>query len=42
MKMQKYLLDTDLTYAEKKVVFMFRTRMAMFGENYKAGGALTT
>ena len=42
MKMQKYLFDSDLAYTDKKVVFLFRTRMAMFGENYRAGRSLTT
>ena len=42
VKMQKYLLDKNLTYSDKKVIFLFRTRMAMFGENYKAGRAVTT
>ena len=36
---QKYLLDNNTSFEEKKIIFQFRTRMARFGENFKAGKA---
>ena len=35
LKTQDYLLSTDITTEQKRQIFLFRTRMADFSENYK-------
>ena len=37
LKTQNYLLNNEHSIEEQKLIFTFRTRMAQFGENYKAG-----
>ena len=37
LSMQAYLLREDLRVEQKRTVFQFRTRMAEFGENFRAG-----
>ena len=37
IKIQKYLIREDISYEQKKIVFKFRTQMAIFGENYRGG-----
>ena len=37
LKTQEYLLNEDYTFEEKKLIFQFRTRMAQFEENFRAG-----
>ena len=37
LKMQNYLLSEELKSNEKKLLFKYRTRMAEYGENYRAG-----
>ena len=34
LKTQDYLLSTDITTEQKRQIFLFRTRMADFSENY--------
>ena len=41
LKIQNYLSDQTLSFEEKKLIFMFRTRMTLFGENFRAGRELT-
>ena len=35
LKMQKYLLLDNMSVKQAKIVFSFRTRMALFSENYR-------
>ena len=35
LKMQNYLLSEDISVEQKRTIFLFRTRMAQFSENYK-------
>ena len=35
LKTQDYLLSTDITTEQKRNIFLFRTRMADFSENFK-------
>ena len=37
LKVQNYLEDQKLSFEDKKFIFLFRTRMALFGENFRAG-----
>ena len=37
LKTQEYFLNEDYTFEEKKLIFQFRTRMAQFEENFRAG-----
>ena len=37
LKMQDYLLSEELKPNQKKLLFKYRTRMAEYGENYRAG-----
>ena len=37
LEIQSYLLDQRLTFEEKKQIFLLRTRMSMFGDNFKEG-----
>ena len=37
LKIQEYLVNEEYTFEEKKVIFQFRTRMAQFEENFRAG-----
>ena len=37
LTLQTYLLREDLTIDQKRILFKFRTRMAEFGENFRAG-----
>ena len=37
LKPQNYLKSSDFSYDEKRVIFEYRTRMARFSENFKAG-----
>ena len=35
LKVQNYLFDSDIIFEEKRLIFMFRTRMANFWGNFK-------
>ena len=37
LKTQNYLLNNELDHDEKKIIFMFRTRMVNVGENFRSG-----
>ena len=37
LKLQEYLKDGNLSQAEMKTTFRYRTRMENFGENYRGG-----
>ena len=41
LKIQDYLLNPKFSSDEKRIITLLRTRMAKFGENYKAGKTLT-
>ena len=40
LKMQDYLLLNNMNKKEEIILFKFRTKMAPFSENFKAGGKL--
>ena len=37
LETQSYLCDPRLSFEKKKQIFLFRTRMSMFGDNFKEG-----
>ena len=37
LEIQSYFLNQELSNEEKQTIFSFRTRMANFGENFRAG-----
>ena len=37
IEMQNYLLREDVKIDQKRLIFKYRTRMAEFGENFRAG-----
>ena len=37
LKMQDYLQDENISVKQARILFKYRTRMARFWENYKAG-----
>ena len=37
MEMQSYFLREDVKIEQKRIIFKYRTRMAEFGENFRAG-----
>ena len=41
LKIQEYLINSEFSHEEKKMIFQYRTRMAKFEDNFKAG-RLTT
>ena len=41
LKMQSYLSNELLSLEEKRTIFKFRSRMADFGDNFKAGRTFT-
>ena len=42
LEMQEYLVDKNMTTSQAKAVFKFKTRMANFSDNFKAGGLTKT
>ena len=42
LETQSYLINHKMTFDEKKHLFLFRTRMSKFEENFKAGKIMTT
>ena len=41
LSMQKYLMNEDISFNEKKIIFKFRSKMADFGNNFKGGRKFT-
>ena len=37
LKIQNYLVSEDILVSQKRNIFLFRTRMAEYGQNYPAG-----
>ena len=37
LEMQEYLKENDITLAQSRILFRFRTRMEKFSENFKGG-----
>ena len=42
MEMQAYLMNEDLSLEQKRNLFLCRTRMAEYSENFKAGSNIVT
>ena len=41
LKLQNYLGNNGFSYEEKKLIFQYRTRMANYGQNFRAGRLIT-